>query len=228
MKFDLQYQFKNPKLLEISLTHRSYLNEHKDRSLQSNERLEFLGDAVLELIVSLYLFQKYPQDEEGQLTLWRSRLVQTKTLALAGSRLNVGSFLKLSKGEKESKGNENPSLLADTFEAVIGAIFTDGGFDEAYNFVLKNLILPSKIFFADQLPQDYKSKFQEVVQAKGFPSPVYKLLTTFGPDHKKIFETAVYVANKKYGSGNGASKQEAEQKAAKAALQLFEKNINLR
>jgi len=219
MKFKLSYQFKNKELLEIAFTHRSYLNEHKGKNLVSNERLEFLGDAVLELIVSLYLFKKYPDFPEGKLTSWRAKLVQTKTLSLASQRLKIGSQLKLSKGEKESGGEKNPSILADTFEAVIGAVYQDSDFKQAYDFVEKNLLVPSEKLFKARLPIDYKSKFQEMIQAKGFSSPIYKLIGSSGPDHDKTFKTAVYVNNKKYSLGTDKSKQEAEQKAAKAALE---------
>lgn len=224
MKFDLGYQFKNTKLLEISLTHRSYLNEHKNKNLISNERLEFLGDAVLELIVSFYLYQKFPLDEEGSLTLLRSKIVQTKTLAMASERLHLGSFLRLSRGEKESGGNQNPSILADTFEAIIGAVYLDSDFQNVYNFVVKNLLDPAEKLFATKLPEDYKSLLQEKVQAKGFASPLYKIVSMIGPDHKKIFTIVAVINNKEYAIGSGLSKQEAEQMAAQKALKIFEKN----
>lgn len=219
MKFKLGYKFNNKQLLETALTHRSYLNEHKGKNLTSNERLEFLGDAVLELIVSLYLFCKYPHFAEGKLTSFRAKLVQTKTLSLVSQRLKIGLQLKLSRGEKESGGEKNPSILADTFEAIIGAIYQDSGFQKAYDFVEKNLLIPSEKLFKTKLPQDYKSKFQEIVQAKGLPSPVYKLLSSYGPDHDKTFKTIVFVDKEKYALGVDKSKQEAEQKAAKKALE---------
>jgi len=224
MKFSLNYKFKNRQLLETALTHRSYLNEHKKENLTSNERLEFLGDAVLELIVSLYLFQKYPHFSEGKLTSLRSKLVQTKTLFLASKKLEVGSYLKLSHGERESKGEQNPSILANTFEAIIGAIYQDSDFNQAFNFVEKNLLIPSEKLFKAELPEDYKSKFQETVQAKGFASPIYKVLKSHGPDHNKTFQVAVFVRKTKYGTGEGKSKQEAEQEAAKKALKCLKSN----
>jgi len=210
--------FKNKKLLDQAFIHRSYLNEAKGKNLSSNERLEFLGDAVLELIVSLYLYQKYPQFSEGKLTSWRAKLVQTKTLSLAAQRLKLGNKLKMSKGEKASNGQKNPSILADTFEAVIGAIYQDQGFKQAYQFVLKNLLQPAQKTFAQQLPKDYKSKLQETVQADSQPSPVYKVIDSFGPDHNKTFKVAVLVGKKKLAEAQGKSKQTAEQKAAKKAL----------
>lgn len=218
MKFKLNYQFKNPQLLTKALTHRSYLNEHRQEKLASNERLEFLGDAVLELIVSLYLYTKYPDSPEGQLTLLRAKLVQTKTLFLACERLQISPQIRLSKGERESGGEHNPSLLADTFEAIVGAIYQDSDFQSAYDFVLENLLIPSEKLFSEKLPQDFKSKFQEIIQAKGLASPTYTIQSAYGPDHNKMFKTAVFVGKNKYAEGIGRSKQEAEQHAAENAL----------
>jgi ribonuclease-3 len=222
MTIKLNYNFKNKILLKTALTHRSFLNESNKR-LQSNERLEFLGDAVLELIISLYLFKKYPNFDEGKLTAMRSRLVQTKTLSLAAKRLNIGNKIRLSKGEKESGGAENPSILADTFEAIIGAIYQDSNFEQAYQFVKEKLIYPAEKLLSDELPVDYKSKFQELIQAKGLATPIYKVLHSSGPDHNKIFVTAAYVNKKEYGRAQGRSKQEAEQLAAKIALEREKK-----
>ncbi|HUV47262.1 MAG TPA: ribonuclease III [Candidatus Bathyarchaeia archaeon] len=221
MKFDLGHRFKNEKLLETAFTHRSFLNENRNKNLISNERIEFLGDAVLELIVSLYLYQKYPQLAEGQLTLLRSQLVQTKTLSLASQNLKVGPQLKLSRGEKESGGNKNPSILADTFEAIVGAVYQDAGFQAAFEFVKKNLLVPSEKLFKDQLPEDFKSKLQENVQALGLNTPNYEILASLGPDHNKTFEVAVFSGTQRLGQGVGKSKQEAEQKAAQKALEKY-------
>ncbi len=217
------YKFKNKQLLQTALTHRSYLNEHRGEKLESNERLEFLGDAVLELIVSLYLYQKHPFMPEGKLTSLRAQFVQTKTLSMASNRLELGSKLNLSRGEKESGGAQNPSLLADTFEAIIGAIYQDSDFNNAYNFVQKNLLNPCEKLFKAKLPQDFKSKLQELVQSQGFSSPIYKVLSSLGPDHKKIFKVSVLVNHKSSGFGVGRSKQEAEQKAAQKALEKLAK-----
>ncbi len=218
MKFNLEKQFQNKILFKRAFVHRSYLNEHKEEQIGSNERLEFLGDAVLELIVSLYLFKKYPLFPEGKLTALRARLVQTKTLSLASQTLGLGSKIKLSKGEKASGGETNPSILADTFEAVIGALYLDQGFDRAYEFVVKNLLEPAKKLFASKLPHDYKSQLQELIQARKKPSPVYQVLDSFGPDHSKTFIVGCFVDGKQLGKGEGRSKQEAEQQAAKKAL----------
>jgi len=221
MKLDLGYIFKNKKLLKRALTHRSFLNESKN-DRHSNERLEYLGDAVLELIVSLYLYKKYPNFPEGKLTSMRSRLVQTKTLALASERLRLGKELRMSKGEKESGGEQNPSLLADTFEAVVGAIYMDTDFNNAFSFVKNNLLVPAEKFLAKNLPVDFKSKYQEIVQAEGKPTPVYKVIKSYGPDHDKRFVIALYVGKNKAAIGKGRSKQEAEQSAAQKALEKKE------
>jgi len=224
MNSETSYVFKNKKFLETALTHRSYLNEHKRQELQSNERLEYLGDAVLELITSLYLYRKYPDHPEGKLTALRAKLVQTKTLSLAAKQLGLGEKLHFSKGERQSGGDKNPSILADTFEALIGAVYEDGGFEPAYDFALQNLLLPAEKLFRDKLPFDFKSKLQEVVQAQGKASPVYQTISAIGPDHNKTFKLAVLIDGRRIVSGTGKSKQEAEQSAAKLVL----KKINSR
>lgn len=213
------YKFKDENFLKTALTHRSYLNEHKDLPLESNERLEYLGDAVLELITSLYLFKKYPDFTEGKLTNLRSKIVQTHTLSLAAQKLDLDSMLKMSRGEMQSQGNRNPSILANTFEAVIGAIYLDAGFKAAFRFVEKNLFSLIEKHLKDSLPEDYKSTLQEIVQARGFESPDYKTLAEYGPDHNKKFKVAVFVGNKQVTFGIGKSKQQAEQVAAKKALE---------
>lgn len=223
MKPIIDYHFKNKKLLETALTHRSYLNEHRSDKLESNERLEFLGDAVLELIVSLYLFQKYPDWPEGRLTSRRAQLVQTKTLAMASQNLQIGSQLKLSRGEKASGGQQNPSILADTFEALIGAIYQDSSFPKAFDFVKQNLLVPAEKMFKDKLPEDFKSQLQELVQSQGYASPTYKVLESFGPDHNKTFKVAVMIDRKPETTAQGKSKQEAEQLAAQKALEKLTK-----
>lgn len=223
MSFNLTALFNNKVLLEQAFIHRSYLNETNGQ-LQSNERLEFLGDAVLELIVSLFLYQRYPDYSEGSMTELRSKLVQTITLSLAATRLNFGKYLKMSRGEKASGGDKNPSILANTFEAVVGALYEDRGFQQSYNFVVENLLMPAEKQFNQELPKDYKSALQELVQAKKQPSPTYQVLESLGPDHNKTFTVAVLVAEKELAKGIGKSKQTAEQEAAKAALAYFGKN----
>ena len=219
---NLKIIFKNKKLLNKALTHRSYLNEHKNQHLESNERLEFLGDAVLELIVSLHLYKKYPQFSEGELTSWRAKLVQTKTLSLAAEKIQLGQYLKFSKGEKKANGDKNPSILADTFEAIIGALYQDQGFNKTNEFIKKYLLSLVEKMPKNKLPQDYKSKFQEKIQAQGKPTPIYKIIKTKGPDNHKLFKAVALVANKVYGKGVGKSKQFAEQMAAKDALKRKE------
>jgi len=214
----LQVDFKQPELLEKALTHRSYLNENK-KIEQSNERLEFLGDAVLELIVSFFLYEHYPQKAEGSLTSLRSKIVQTKTLAQAAKKLSFPEFLKMSKGEKDNGGNLNQSILADTFEAVIGAIYIDQGYNKASEFINKHLLAYLKNILASKEIIDYKSIYQEEVQAKKLPTPFYKITKEIGLDHNKTFTTAVFVGNKKMAEGSGKSKQEAQQQTAKIALE---------
>lgn len=217
----LQIKFRNLTLLKNALVHRSYLNEKQEEDLNSNERLEFLGDSVLSLVTSQYLYQKYPNDPEGVLTNYRSSLVKTQTLANVAKTLGLGRFLFLSKGEEESGGRENLSLLADTLEAVIGAIYLDQGFLSCRNFISLFLLpLLPKIIQKGEY-RDYKSLFQEYLQAQGKTSPLYKVLQTLGPEHAKTFTIGVYCQKENLGEGKGHSKQIAQQEAAKAALEKF-------
>lgn len=213
------HKFKDQSFFKTALTHRSYLNEHKSLPLKSNERLEYLGDAVLELITSLYLFQKYPEFTEGKLTNLRSKIVQTHTLNLAAKKLGLNKMLKMSRGEIASGGNQNPSISANTYEAIVGAIYLDSGFKATQKFVQESLFLLIEKQFKDSLPEDHKSALQEIVQARGFESPIYKTIAEYGPDHNKKFKVAVLVDSKKAASGLGRSKQQAEQEAAKKALE---------
>jgi len=214
----LKIRFNNPKILEQAFYHRSYLNEVKI-NIKSNERLEFLGDSVLSLVVSNYLFTERGQDAEGDLTNLRAYVVKTKSLAEAALNLNLGKYLHLSKGEQAGGGRENPQLLANTYEALLGAIYLDLGI-ETVQKVIKETLLP---IFASELrlgpPKDAKSSLQEIVQEKFKQSPQYKILETKGPDHAKQFMVAVYIKGKQYGIGQGGSKQLAEEQAAAQALQ---------
>jgi len=212
---------KNQKLLTVALTHRSALNEKKGATI-SNERLEFLGDAVLELVVSNHLYRHYPKKAEGQLTHLRAKIVQTKTLATAAAKLNLGQHLILSKGEKRAGGQQNPSLLANCFEAVIGAVYLDQGLRITTSFIRKHLLDQLSDILKQAQITDYKSKLQEFWQKRAKITPTYKIIKTSGPDHHKIFKIKVYLKNRAVGEGSGKSKQEAQQKAAQAAL---EKNI---
>ncbi|MBI2020692.1 ribonuclease III [Candidatus Daviesbacteria bacterium] len=215
---NLGVKFENPELLKQAFIHRSYLNEVKI-NLPSNERLEFLGDSVLSLIISNYLYDIRPTDSEGQLTNLRAYLVKTKSLSQAAKKLNLGSYLNLSKGEEQGGGRNNPQLLANTFEAVLGAIFLDQGFEKAQQFVKKTLLS----LFEEELkmgpPKDAKSNLQEITQEKFKQSPHYKILKTEGPDHAKKFQVAVFILGKELGKGEGPSKQIAEEQAATQALE---------
>lgn len=211
-------KFKNNKLFEQAFTHRSYLNESKEK-IESNERLEFLGDSILSFVVSKYLYKKYPQFKEGILTNLRSLLVNTKNLALVSKELGFGELLKLSKGEEDSKGRQNKSLLADSFEAFIGALFLDQGIDEVKKFLSEAIIPKAEYFVANKNFKDPKSLLQEKIQSKKLTSPVYKVISEEGPAHAKIFTVGAYTENNLLGTGRGKSKQEAEEMAAKEALE---------
>jgi ribonuclease III len=215
-------KFKNKKLFEQAFIHRSYLNEVKEE-LSSNERLEFLGDSVLSFVVSKFLYKEYPNFEEGILTNLRSLLVNTKSLAEAAREQNFGQYLKLSKGEEESKGRENQSLLADCFEAFIGALFLDQGIDSVKDFLGKTLLIKTNELVQKRSFKDPKSLLQEAVQARKQNSPVYKVTEEEGPPHAKIFTIGVYVAKQLLGTGKGKSKQDAEEKAAIEALERLRK-----
>lgn len=209
--------FKNKRLLTQALTHKSWVNEHPGQR-GSNERLEFLGDAVLEFIVSRELYEKFPEQEEGYLTALRANLVNTQNLSEIAKRLGAGEALFLSKGEEEGGGRENPSLLADTIEAIIGALFIDQSVEAVNKFIESNLLteVPKKI---TQPLKDPKSRLQEAVQAKGLPAPKYLLIQESGPDHAKSFIIHVLIGGKTTGKGEGKSKSLAEQAAAKEALE---------
>ncbi len=217
----LGIKFKNLGLLEQAFFHRSYLNEFKG-NLVSNERLEFLGDSILSLVVSTNLFNLRPNDAEGDLTNLRAYIVKTKSLSEASKKLNLGKYLKLSKGEEMGGGRENPQLLANTYEAMLGAIYLDQGLETVQKVIEKTLLS----LFASELksgpPKDAKSNLQEMVQEKFKESPHYKILQTRGPDHAKEFVVAVYIDGKEMGKGVGSSKQDAEEQSAKEALKKLE------
>jgi len=220
----LKISFQNQKLLNRALTHRSYLNEHPKEKAVSNERLEFLGDAVLEFLTSQFLYQKFPSFPEGKLTNLRSKLVCDRSLAHIAQKLNLGKHLHLSHGEEESGGRNNPSLLSDALEALIGALYLDQNLKIVTNFLQVHLF--PTLEQVSQYP-DFKSNFQEIAQTKFKITPDYKTIKAVGPDHEKIFTIAVFLQNKLWGRGVGKSKQEAEQKAAQQALQNLSKT-NLR
>ena len=216
----IELKFKNKVLIENVMIHRSYLNEHKTFHLPSNEKLEFLGDSVLSLITSIYLYKHFPDLEEGDYTDIKAAIVRTESLAEVGLKLNLGKYLYLSKGEEMGKGRENINLLADCFEALVAAIFIDLGFDQAYNFVLKRLfkhkledIVKKKLYLSP------KSRLQEFMQAKYKSLPQYTILEEKGPEHKKMFKVSVSIQNNDLGVGTGTSKKMAEEQAAKNALE---------
>ncbi|MBU0579458.1 ribonuclease III [Patescibacteria group bacterium] len=212
-------QFNNSSLLETALTHRSALNEKISPSVESNERLEFLGDAVLELITTEYLFGKYPTEPEGILTTYRSALVKTTTLAEVAQELDLGQKLYMSNGEEATGGRTNPSLLADTTEAIIGALYLDQGYQPTKEFLNQHLFHKFDKIKQQKLYRDAKSFLQEIVQAKGFEAPVYEVIKEEGPDHNKKFTVKVLIDSQTTGTGLGKSKQTAQQAAAQKALE---------
>ncbi len=213
----LGIKLNDSKIFEQAFYHRSYLNETKG-NLISNERLEFLGDSVLSLVVSTALFKLRVEDAEGDLTNLRAHIVKTKSLAEAAKILNLGKYLKLSKGEEMSGGRENPQLLANTYEAILGAVYMELGLDKAANVVEKTLLSIFEKELKSGPPKDAKSNLQEIVQEKFKESPHYKIISTRGPDHAKEFTVAVYINRQEYGKGTGFSKQEAEEQSAQEAL----------
>ncbi|MFA6502718.1 MAG: ribonuclease III [Candidatus Paceibacterota bacterium] len=215
----LGLSFKNLDLLMEALTHRSYLNEHREYSGSHNERLEFLGDAVLELAVTDFLFKKFPAKPEGELTAYRAALVNTVSLATTSQALGVGEFLLLSKGESKDTGRARDVILADTFEAIIGAVYLDAGYEAAEAFIAKNLYTKIDEVIAKRSYQDAKSRFQEVAQEKRGTTPSYETLSEVGPDHDKRFTVGVFIGTAEIARGEGNSKQEAEQSAAQAGLE---------
>lgn len=217
---ELSIKFNDPKLLEQAFIHRSYLNESR-QALQSNERLEFLGDAILSFVISTHLFNLRPKDEEGDLTNLRSFIVKTQSLAQASLDLHLGDYLKLSKGEEQGGGRKNPQLLANTFEALLGAVYLDQGIEVATKVIHSQLLPLFETQVKSGPPKDAKSELQELVQNQTKQSPQYRIVSTSGPDHAKQFTVAVYVGGRQLGKGMGNSKQTAEEQAAKQALKNF-------
>lgn len=216
--------FQNKALLRNAFVHRSYLNENQ-KEKESNERLEFLGDAVLEFIVSEDLYLKFSNENEGILTVLRSRLVNTTSLAQTARLLKLGDHLLLSRGEEKSGGRDNTSLLADTVEAIIGATFIDQGIEITKDFVNRFLLIKIPEIVKKSL-KDAKSLFQEYMQANGYSAPVYKTLSEIGPDHSKTFTVAVLIDKKPFATGQGPNKQIAAQNAAENALEKWQSENN--
>lgn len=219
-KETLGVTFKNIDLLVTAFTHRSYLNEHKKSVKEHNERLEFLGDAVLELVVTEYLYTNY-DEPEGILTNWRSSLVRTESISAAASRCGFEALLRLSRGEKQGTARARAQILANTFEAVIGALYLDHGYEPAKKFIADNLIVTFAQILETGSWMDPKSHLQEVVQSHDGFTPVYRVLGEEGPDHEKTFTVGVFVDEKLVGQGMGPSKQAGQQKAAEAALEVY-------
>lgn len=213
----LNLPFNDWLLLSRALTHRSYLNEHSD-ALEDNERLEFLGDAVLDFIVGAWLYNRYPEMPEGDLTRMRSALVYTDQLANFARMINLGNAMRLGRGEAQAGGRERSALLCDTFEAVIGALYLDSGIDAVLDFVSPLLDAASDEILAMRRTEDPKSLFQEWAQGEGFSAPQYVTRSAAGPDHSKVFEVDATVNGKVFGSGEGPSKQMAAKAAARNAL----------
>lgn len=211
----LGYKFKDIKLLELAMSHTSYANEIKGQD--SNERIEYLGDAVLELIASEYIYKTYPKLPEGEMTKTRAYAVCEDSLAIVANKYSFSDFLRVGKCETKTNGKYRNSILADAVEATIGAIFLDSGYDNAKNFILPNII-PQIEDYIKNGNKDYKTQLQEKLQANGEVKIEYKLIGEKGPDHAKIFSVEVYCNNVLLGSGEGKSKKDAEMNAAKEAL----------
>ncbi len=214
----LGINFKNKDLLIQAFVHRSYLNENPEFRLEHNERLEFLGDAVLELVVTEELYEKYPDKSEGELTNWRAALVNAKMLTKVAEEIGLNDFLLLSRGETKELGKARQFILANTFEAFIGAIYLDLGYDACDEFIRKYLIVKLPDIIENNLFKDAKSRFQEEAQERMGITPAYKVLKEWGPDHVKNFIIGVFLGEELVAEGEGSSKQEGENEAAKNAL----------
>ena len=224
LKQTLELPLESEELFKTAFTHRSYLNEHAGYQNPSNERLEFLGDAVLQLLSSEFLYNKFPKSPEGDLTNFRSAIVCTPSLAFEAQRLKYGDFLLLSNGEEATGGRSREYILANTFEALLGALFTEKGLDFCRSFLEKELFYKIDQVIENQEYKDAKSKFQEAAQEKFGVTPEYKVMDAWGPDHDKIFKVGAFLSNKQWGGGEGRSKQKAEQSAAEDALKKILEN----
>ena len=216
----LGVKFKNLEMLVTALTHRSYLNEHRKTAQEHNERLEFLGDAVLEMVVTNHLYENYTEPE-GVLTNLRSALVRTESIAEAARKLGVDEYLRLSRGERQSAERAKEQIYANTFEAIVGAIYLDLGYEDAKAFIEKHLLHSLKTILKTGSWIDSKSKLQEEAQQIHGATPSYKVLSEEGPDHEKLFLVGVFIGGKMYGKGEGNSKQIAQQEAAAQALEAI-------
>jgi ribonuclease-3 len=214
----IKHTFNDRRLLEQAFTHRSYLNENREVGREHNERLEFLGDAVLELVVTEFLYAKYPDKPEGDMTAYRAALVNTQSISAAAKHLGMNDYLLLSRGEARDTGRARQIILANAFEALIGAIHLDAGYEAAKGFIAEQLFHKTDDVVSKRLWQDAKSRFQELSQEKHSITPSYKMLDQSGPDHEKQFVIGAFIGKEKIATGVGRSKQEAEQDAAQKAL----------
>jgi len=221
----LGFEFENIQYLITALTHRSYVNEHKKSVSEHNERLEFLGDAVLELVVTDFLFKNFTE-QEGVLTSWRAALVRTESIGAAGIAIGYEPLVRMSRGEKQGSDRARQQILANAFEAVIGAIYLERGYDDASVFIHKNIISKLDSILESGSWRDAKSHLQEISQRVDNQTPQYRVIEETGPDHDKIFTLGVYVGNSLMGQGRGPSKQIAQQQAAQAALDEYAKRGN--
>jgi ribonuclease-3 len=217
----LGYQFKNEKLITEALTHRSYTKDF------NNERLEYLGDAVLDLIVGEYLYHLFPKAEEGILSKLRAALVNEDSFTRLARRLDLGKYLFLSPAEENNRGREKPSILSSAFEALIGALYLEAGFDKAKEVALKLLKEEFPKITPEELLKDYKTTLQEITQAHFGVVPEYRLISATGPDHKKEFEIGVYINDKEYARAKGKSKKTAQQEGARLTIEKLKKELNL-
>jgi len=211
--------FANRENLLSAITHRSYLNEHREATQEHNERLEFLGDAVLELVVTDYLYSKYPDKPEGDLTAIRAALVNTVSLSESSTALGVNDYLLMSKGEAKDTGRARAYILANVFESLIGSLYVDQGYETAKTFIATQLFPKTDEIVEKRLWQDPKSRFQELAQEHVSVTPTYETTNQVGPDHDRVFTVAVYLNKEKVAEGQGRAKQEAEQAAAEAAIE---------
>ncbi len=223
---DLNLSFANKALLQRAFTHRSYLNENPDYPLEDNERLEFLGDAILDFITAEYLYHRFPEMAEGRLTNLRSALVRTERLAHFATLLNLGDYLFLGRGEEDSGGRKRLAILCDAFEALVGALYLDRGLDATRQFVHRVIEPALQEILASDADKDAKSRLQEVAQSYFQLTPTYRTVQEHGPDHAKEFTVEAVIGSKTYGQGKGLSKQMAAQAAAQKALETLERELS--
>jgi ribonuclease-3 len=214
----LKLPFKDSLMLDRAMTHRSFLNEHPE-ALEDNERLEFLGDAVLDFLVAAWLYNRYPEMPEGDLTRMRSALVHTEQLAEFARKINLGKVMRLGKGEDQNGGRDRPALLCDTFEALVGALYLESGMESVKQFMNSFLDASANEILLNYQIEDPKSLLQEWAQSRGLHAPIYRTKSSSGPEHEKVFYVDVIIEGNVYGSGKGRSKQSAAKAAAREALQ---------